>query len=860
MNLSVTNKSERGFIQDQPEAVISITVDPPISTTMREVPNLKATRKLVEAEDEAGPQVMLSSFAEGETFGVDTIPDLVQREEQTQRMSTKTPQLTKTIHWTDNDPVGCRLQEFAAQWTLARPWTRTVIKRGFHWTWKSLPPLSFPKHHLVSSKVQELVLKLYSQGALYKVTDQPCFLSRTFLVPKGLDGQRLIIDLSALNKFISFPSFHMTNHNTLRNCLDFPCWMATVDIQDAYLHVPVRKSLHKYLALSCNHQLFFFRCLPFGLAPTPLVFTVLMKFPINNLRARGFNVLNYLDDLIIWDKNQVATNQAVKEVVHSLETLGFLINTKKSKLAATQRTSWLGVDWDSEQGTCCLPEASILKISRLSNMLFENKCASRRLWESLMGCIAFAAQLSDRAKLMSHPVMKPQRFPSKNRGVVSQIPQSLVTALLPWLSPTFLRIPSPVRVPPPAVTVWCDASLSGWGAFSSTDKIWSGRWDLNWRQSHINILELRAVLLVLQDWEIQETCILIATDNSTTVSAINKRGSPSTQVHEIATQLFNHVLLHRNFLTAVHIQGHLNVVADSLSRDLPVATEWSLSQKEFCRLEDLHGSLLQIDLFATPLNNKIKTFATTLDHPRATVVNAFTINWNSWNQIYLFPPINLLPRVVKTLRAYRGGGTNNLPSSSRSRVVSISQKQGALPSHSGITLTTSPGGENRSLLDNLRALDRMQFLDLLYRKEFSAEVSNKLLKGFRDSSIRQAEVGWRVFKEWLPRSLDTVGKSDVLQFLVFLENKGLSPNTIMAYRNSLRIPLERGFGISFKDNDFSILARAQFLENPPEGKIVPQWSLEDALDVIMSKRDLRSLSFKEQFMITLIFSCYCHRQ
>ena len=107
MNLSVTNKSKRGVIQDQPEAVISIVVDPPISTTMREVPNHKATRRIVEAEDEAGPEVILSSFVEGETIEVDTTPDLVQRKEPTQRMSTEKLQLSKAIHRTDNDPVGC---------------------------------------------------------------------------------------------------------------------------------------------------------------------------------------------------------------------------------------------------------------------------------------------------------------------------------------------------------------------------------------------------------------------------------------------------------------------------------------------------------------------------------------------------------------------------------------------------------------------------------------------------------------------------------------------------------------------------------------------------------------------------------
>ena len=47
-----------------------------------------------------------------------------------------------------------------------------------------------------------------------------------------------------------------------------------------------------------------------------------------------------------------------------------------------------------------------------------------------------------------------------------------------------------------------------------------------------------------------------------------------------------------------------------------------------------------------------------------------------------------------------------------------------------------------------------------------------------------------------------------------------------------------------------MLARAQFLNNPPRQKIVPQWSLEEALSVLKKKK-LRSLPPNEQFLITL---------
>ena len=148
-------------------------------------------------------------------------------------------------------------------------------------------------------------------------------------------------------------------------------------------------------------------------------------------------------------------------------------------------------------------------------------------------------------------------------------------------------------------------------------------------------------------------------------------------------------------------------------------------------------------------------------------------------------------------------------------------------------------------------MDRLQFLGVLNRKSYPTDLADKLLRGYRKSSIRQAEVGWRAFKEWLPPSIQSISKSEVLQFLVHLERTGYSANTILAYRNSLKTPLEKAFGFSFKDEDFSVLARAQFLDNPPAVKIIPQWSLEEALDVIAEKPSLIDLEFKQIFMITL---------
>ena len=113
----------------------------------------------------------------------------------------------------------------------------------------------------------------------------------------------------------------------------------------------------------------------------------------------------------------------------------------------------------------------------------------------------------------------------------------------------------------------------------------------------------------------------------------------------------------------LHVPGHLNVVANSLSRtqsintewelSQSVNTEWELSQTEFNRLYRI-GIQPEINLFASPVNNKLPRFMCPFPHPRVYSTDAFTADWNTWEAIYLFPPVNLLLRVTSNLMTFLG--------------------------------------------------------------------------------------------------------------------------------------------------------------------------------------------------------------
>ena len=71
----------------------------------------------------------------------------------------------------------------------------------------------------------------------------------------------------------------------------------------------------------------------------------------------------------------------------------------------------------------------------------------------------------------------------------------------------------------------------------------------------------------------------------------------------------------------------MNVMADSLSRDTPIATEWQLPKDLFQRILSWHGPL-EIDMMAAPLNSQLPKFIAPFFHPNAEGTDALTMNWN----------------------------------------------------------------------------------------------------------------------------------------------------------------------------------------------------------------------------------------
>ena len=116
------------------------------------------------------------------------------------------------------------------------------------------------------------------------------------------------------------------------------------------------------------------------------------------------------------------------------------------------------------------------------------------------------------------------RVPESLEKVIP-IPRSLHPHLQWWLKEDNVLTGQQLHPIKHALQIFTDASIEGWGAHLDEHTA-RGTWSLPGSKLHINYLELKAVFLALKEFQDPRSnkIVLVATDNTTVVSYINKEG------------------------------------------------------------------------------------------------------------------------------------------------------------------------------------------------------------------------------------------------------------------------------------------------------------------------------------------------
>ena len=114
-----------------------------------------------------------------------------------------------------------------------------------------------------------------------------------------------MLNLKNLNEFIEHIHFKMHGLKEILKMVAENCFMASLDIKDAYYSIPVDESSQKFISKEQLHQ---FCVLPDGLSLCPRWFTKLLKPPLAELRKSKHDISAYIDDIYLPDDIKETTS------------------------------------------------------------------------------------------------------------------------------------------------------------------------------------------------------------------------------------------------------------------------------------------------------------------------------------------------------------------------------------------------------------------------------------------------------------------------------------------------------------------------------------------------------------------------
>ena len=244
---------------------------------------------------------------------------------------------------------------------------------------------------------------------------------------------------------------------------------------------PIHPNSRKYLRFCHRSQVFQFTSLHFGLATAPQVFTMIVKEVKLMALSRGLRLHQYLVDWLIRSQSQEEAQVNTQAVVDLTQSLGWIINPKKSELKPTQVFFVCGLRIPSRFSPCKTHSREMAQLQDLILRLKSKRVLTARCLMSLIGLLASTEKTVQEGRLH----MSPFQFHLKEHW---RYPQSL-DSLLPWTeaiaahldwwqNPSNVMKGADLHHKDHSIQLFTDAPNEGWGPHldqSSTKGLWSDR-------------------------------------------------------------------------------------------------------------------------------------------------------------------------------------------------------------------------------------------------------------------------------------------------------------------------------------------------------------------------------------------------
>ena len=232
-----------------------------------------------------------------------------------------------------------------------------------------------------------------------------------------------MIDLSHLNEFVLQTPFKMETVVSVLLSVREGDFLASIDLKDAYFHVPVHQSSRKLLRFLSGGTVYQFKALCFGLSTAPQVFTRVFAAASAWAHSHGISLLRYLDDWLVLISPEMEAKKNIQDLLSLCHSLGIVIN-EKSDLVPSETANYLGMTIDTGAARIFSSLARVEKFLSVAETFCAMSTPSAQLWQVILG------HLASLEKLVPH-----------NRLRMSSLQWHLKTHWSPKSDPPSLSVP-----------------------------------------------------------------------------------------------------------------------------------------------------------------------------------------------------------------------------------------------------------------------------------------------------------------------------------------------------------------------------------------------------------------------------------
>ena len=562
-------------------------------------------------------------------------------------------------------PLGGRTKSFVHEWKrLTKDNFIINCIRGCRINFIEPPSQVSIPHQIHFNNTELAALDAIIRECVADKIIEPCefeegdYLNTVFLVHKRESTPenpsfRLILNMKSLNKkYVRFTHHKMHSLQTCIDLMEEQCFMASIDLRQAFHTIPMHPDYTKYLKFMIKDRVYKYLVMPMGFRDAPRLFCKILKPVLAHLRSKGHLSSIYIDDFFLMGKTADECKTNVHNTLELLLSLGFDISDK-SCLIPTQQLPHLGFLINSATMTVSLTELKIKQIAQLITYKINKPFITVKELSSVIGTLVATFPGVEYGQLHYRHLecLKIASLrESKNYKRKVHFTAACKDELRWWLTEGLFSH-KVISHGNPAFVVQTDASGRGWGALllkhNSNTK---GQWSSEEQTLHINVLELKAAILGTKALccNLKNCHLQIQLDNSTAVTYINNMGGTHSRVCDaLARELISWGKERNIWISATHIAGVSNKAADDLSRKFNDDIEWMLEKNLFIEICTKFGCP-EVDLFASRINYQLPKYFSFYPDSEAMGIDAFRHEWKMFP--YLFPPFNLIPRCLRKLR------------------------------------------------------------------------------------------------------------------------------------------------------------------------------------------------------------------